>query len=288
MRISKIKFLVMVLILVSQVHAQQAPDTFRWVDFHSAKDQDTVVWVTRSLDPEKWTAIREIGVEYDAALVVTTLRATPQSAASADSFALWSVSLVNHGVTPLLKGVNLRWLDWMRFADGAPHELGILYENCTECAAETYFTALHYDIEQHGWAARWMRGGQAVPLWSAVAPDNVALSQVFAGLAEPNGRELIGTWNHFDYGKLKDPEDFVYRYDLDPFSGLERTQLLSNKDAESMKLRLCLAQGALAELARGQDTPLCQQLVHPRAERKPVTTPPANNHGQSLPYGSRH
>ena len=107
-------------------------------------------------------------------------------------------------------------------------------------------------------------------------------------MAEPNGRELIGTWNHFDYGKLKDPEDFVYRYDLDPFSGLERTQLLSNKDAESMKLRLCLAQGALAELARGQDTPLCQQLVHPRAERKPVTTPPANNHGQSLPYGSRH
>ena len=38
-----------------------------------------VVWVTRSLQPEKWSAIREIGVEYDAALVVTTLRANPQS-----------------------------------------------------------------------------------------------------------------------------------------------------------------------------------------------------------------
>ena len=41
------------------------------------------------------------------------------------------------------------------------------------------------------------------------------------------------------FGKQKPPEDFVYRYDLDPFSSLERTQLLSNKDADSMKQRLC-------------------------------------------------
>jgi len=57
--------------------AQQSPDNFHWIDFHAKPDQDTVVWVTRSLDPEKWSAIREIGVEYDAALVVTTLRKTP-------------------------------------------------------------------------------------------------------------------------------------------------------------------------------------------------------------------
>ena len=54
------------------LRAQQGPDTFRWVDFHAQKDQDTVVWVSRSLAVEDWTAIREIGVEYDAALVVTT------------------------------------------------------------------------------------------------------------------------------------------------------------------------------------------------------------------------
>ena len=276
-----------VLLAANSLFAQQAPDTFRWVDFHSAREQNTIVWVTRSLDPEKWTSIREIGVEYDAALVLTTLRATPQSPATADTFSLWSVSLVNHGVTPLLKGVNLHWLDWMRFAEGAPMELGALYDSCAECAAETYFTAFHYDISQHGWAARWMRGGQAVPLWSANAPVGVALTQVYAGLAEPNGRELLGTWNHFEYGKDKDPEDFVYRYDLDPFSGLERTQLLSGKEAESMKLRLCGSQGVPPGLARGQDASLCQQLVHPRAERRPVTTPPANNHGQSAPYGPR-
>src|SRR6266702_1326431 len=51
----------------------QAPDTFRWIDFHSPKDEDVIIWVTRALDGEKWTAIREIGVQYDAALVITTL-----------------------------------------------------------------------------------------------------------------------------------------------------------------------------------------------------------------------
>jgi len=39
---------------------------FRWVDFHSSEDQSIVIWVTRSMQVEKWTAIREIGVLYDA------------------------------------------------------------------------------------------------------------------------------------------------------------------------------------------------------------------------------
>jgi hypothetical protein len=258
------------------------------MDAHSAKDQDVIVWVTRSLAAEKWTAIREIGVEYDAALVVTTLRATPQSTPTADTFAVWSVSLTNHSLTPVLKGVNLRWLDWMRFAEGAPQELAVLYDSCSECAADTYFTAFRYDMPQHMWTGRWMRGGQGVPLSNANPPEGVAWTQVYAALAEPNGRQLLGTWNHFDYGAQKDPEDFVYRYDLDPFSSLERTQLLSGKDAESMKQRLCSTPGAVPGLTRGQDSPLCQQTVHPRPERRPVTTPPANNHGKSAPPGARH
>ncbi len=275
------------LAVAAPLSAQQ-PDPFRWMDFHSQKDQDVIVWVTRSLEAEKWTAIREIGVQYDAALVVTTLRATPQSPANADTFAVWSVSLTNHLLTPLLKGVNLRWLDSMTFADGGPQELAAFYDGCRECAADTYFTAFHYDMRAHTWAARWMRGGQGAPIWTASAPAGVAWTQIYAGLAEPNGRELVGTWNHFDYGKEKPAEDFVYRYDLDPFSGLERTQLLSGKDAGAMKLRLCRGQDALPGLARGQDAPLCQQLVNPRPERKPVTTPPANNRGRSAPPGSRH
>ena len=69
-----IAFLIALFALAGPLFPEQDP--FRWMDFHSASDRDIVAWVTRSLDAEKWTAIREIGVEYDAALVVTTLRPT--------------------------------------------------------------------------------------------------------------------------------------------------------------------------------------------------------------------
>jgi len=269
------------------LHAQQAPDTFRWVDFHSAKDQDVVVWVTRSLEPEKWTAIREIGVEYDAALVVTTLRSSSQSLPGADTFTVWSASLTNHSLMPLIKGVDLRLLDWMLFADGAPRELGALYDDCRECAATTFFTAFHYDFSHHAWASRWMRGSQAVPVWSANISSGAELTQVYAGLNEPNGREVVATWNHVSHDKSEQVEDVVFRYDLDPFSGLERTMLLTGKDAESMKQRLCGAQSDLPGMSRGQASVLCQQTLKPASGRRPVTTPPANNHGRSAPPRAR-
>jgi hypothetical protein len=274
------------LVVAVPVEAQQ--DSFRWMDFHSPKDQDIVVWVTRALEVEHWSSIREIGVIYDAALVVTTQRTNPQGSPSSDTFQLWSVSLTTRALTPILKGVNLRFLDWMQFHEGWPQELGALYDDCSECASTTYITALHYDLAQHIWNARWLRGGLTVPVWSANGPAGVELTRVYAVLAEPNGREMVGTWNHLEYGKLKPAEDFVYRYDLDTFSGLERTQLLSGKDAEAMKQRLCGVQGATGNVARGQDSALCRQIVHPRAERRPVTTPPPNNQGRSMPPGAKH
>jgi hypothetical protein len=275
------------LALAAPLPAQQ-PDPFRWMDFHSTKDQSVIAWVTRSLAAEKWTAIREIGVQYDAALVVTTRRANPQALPGEDTFTVWSMSLTSHGMTPLIKGANLRFVGWMKFAEYAPEELAALYDSCAGCAADTYFTAFHYDLSQHGWAARWMRGGQAVPVWSANPPPGVAWTQVYAAMAEPNGREFMATWSHFDYGKQKPAEDFLYRYDLDAYSGLEHTQPLGGKEADAMMPRLCSGQGALPGLARGQDSALCQELVRPRIERKPVTTPPANNHGKSVPPGARH
>jgi hypothetical protein len=273
------------------LQAQQAPDSFRWIDFHSAQaqDQDVVVWVKRSLAAEKWTAIREIGVKYDAALVVTTLRPTPQSPPNSDTFTVWYASLTSHVVAPLLKGSNLRLLDWMPLADGRPQELGALYDDCNECAASTFFTAFYYDRPHHMWNTRWMRGGQGALAWTANPPAGVALTQVYAVLNELNGRQVLGTWSHFDYGRSRPAEDIVYRYDLDPYSRLERTQLLSGKEAGAMKQRLCGAQNAALDLglARGQDSALCRQMVPHRSERRPVTTPPANNQGRSMPPGAR-
>lgn len=265
--------------------AQQPPDTFRWINFHSAKDQDIVVWVTRSLAVDDWTAIREIGVEYDAALVITTDRATPQSAPGSDTFTIWSASLTNHSATPLLKGVHLRIFDWERFSRSTPEELPMLYDNCLNCAATTYFTAFHYDLARHDWEARWIRDGQGIPVWNTKPVSGIAWSQAYAVLPEGDGHVELYTWNHFDYGRQKPPEDFVYRYDLDPFSELGRTVLLSGKDAAVMEQRLCTEQDAVPGLARGQDSPACDQLAKPRWQRHPVTTPPANNRGQSAPRG---
>jgi hypothetical protein len=244
--------------------AQQAPDSFRWVDFHSPKDQNIVAWVTRSLDPEKWTAIREIGVQYDAALVVTTLRANPQGAVGTDTFNVWSVSLTTHAVLRLLQGADLRLLDWIQLAPGRPRELGALYDDCSECNASTFFTVFYYDITQHGWGTRWLHGNQAVTVHSANPPPGVTWTQVFAVLADPNGNEFAGSWTHFDYGAQKPAEDYVYQYDIDPWHSLDRVQQVSDKQAPAMEQRLCSAQDAVPGFASGQDSQLCRDLLHPR------------------------
>ena len=279
--VARFLFLMPVLLgLMPVARAQQGPDAFHWIDFHAQKDQDTVVWVTRSLAVEDWSAIREIGVEYDAALVVTAKRPSAQSPANADTFTVWNASLTDHTIYPILKGVHPRWLDWMRFADGAPEELALVYDNCRDCAANTYFTALHYDLARHGWAARWMHNGNGVPLWTDARPAGMVWTQAYAGVAEPNGRELVYTWSHFDYGKDKEPSDSIFRYEVDPRSGLERTLPILGKEAEAVKVRICRGQDAIPGLARGQDSALCQQIAGTKPERRPVTTPPANNHGR--------
>jgi len=266
----------------------QAPDTFRWIDFHAQSDQDVVVWVTRALDNEKWTAIREIGVQYDAALVITSLRATPQSATTRDAYTIWSISLSDRKLTRIVDCANLRLMDWVLLNVGQGRELAALYDDCNDCQATTYFTAFHYDLRARTWAGRWMVNGKAAPVWASSAALGVTQTQVFAVMADGNGVETLATWNHLDYGKQKAAEESVYRYDLNPQSDVERTQLLFGKDSTSMKDRLCRAQDAVPGLSRGQDSSLCQTSQKPHYERKPVTTPPANNQGQSRPPGARH
>jgi len=276
--------------LAASLHAQPPTDTFRWVDFHSSQDQSVVAWVTRSMQVEKWTAIREIGVLYDAAIIVTTNRSTPQSSPNTDTFTIWNASLTSHVIAPLLTGVNLRWFDWERFVDGDARELTALYDNCSDCAASTFFTAFHYDLAHHMWTARWLRGGQGVLVWNAVPPSasGVTWAQVYAVMGGADGRALLATWNHFEYGRQKPPSDTVFRYDVDPITGLDRTVELTKQDAQAMELRLCRGQDTVQGLERGQDSDTCNQLLGKQPQRKPVTTPPANNRGQSAPPGARH
>jgi hypothetical protein len=281
----------------ARARAQANVEAFHWVDFHDAKDAPTVAWVTQALKAEKWTAIREIGVQWDSAVVFTSERKTPQSTPPSDTYTVWSVSLAKHEVQPLLHAASPRILNWTTF--GGPYsqspELALVYDDCYACdAASTFFTTLYYNFPAHAWRARWMHGDQAAALWSAGNVDGVTRTQVYGLLTEPPGRDVLATWSHFDYGKAKPAEDFVFEYSVDPSNGLEQTQGLSGKHAEDMMARLCKADPAqidpaLAELARGQDSEVCQGVVDTKAKarpgRRPVTTPPANNHGQSTPPG---
>ena len=195
--------------------------------------------------------------------------------------------MANRALTHIVDGTNLRLSDWLLLNVGSPRELGVLYDDCSDCEATTYFTALHYDLRQHTFAARWLQGMKTIPVWTSKSPMGVSQTQVFAVMADSNGHEVLGTWNHLDYGKAKPAEDAVYRYDVDPQSDMERNQLLSGHDAANMKDHLCHGQDFVPGLSRGQDSTLCEAPVPQKShyEGKPVTTPPTNNQGQSRPPG---
>ena len=124
----------------------------------------------------------------------------------------------------------------------------------------------------HGLAAG-CRGGKAVPVWTTNQPTRHPISGVrcdgqFRGPRNPGHVDPHRPWER--EGRRR----FSLRYDIDPQSDIERTQLLSGRDATSMKDRLCHAQEVVPGLVRGQDSPLCQTGQKPRYERKPITTPP--------------
>ncbi|MFC5865263.1 hypothetical protein ACFPT7_23360 [Acidicapsa dinghuensis] len=292
-----------VILMTQHAEAQPAPNTFHWVSFHRSSDpnDDQVIqWVNRALTAEKYTQLREIGVAWDSALVITSDRPTPQSLPASDTYTFWAVSLTKHEVQPLLHGVNPRMVGWTNFAgQGSPiPELGLVYSDCFGCdAPTTFFTTLYYSASDHAWRARWMRGDQAAVLSGGGNVDGVTRSQVYGLLTELPGREVLATWNHYDYGGAKPAQDYVFEYSVDPSTGLEQTQGLSGDHAETMEHRLCRANPgqidpALAILASGQESNLCtgtppEKTKKARPARKPVTTPPANNKGQSNPPGHR-
>lgn len=258
--------------------AAQPPEAFRWVNFHADKDADIINWVTHSMAREKWSAIREIGVQYDAALVVTDLRSTPQSMPGDDTFTLWSVSLTSRDRQPLLSGTNLRFAGWLHFVANHASEIATLYDDCTRCQATTFFTALHYDPATHNFAARWLSAGHTAPVWSANTLASGDWVQLYGVYPRPDGSVQLGTWSHFEDDAHKPQQDFLYLYTIEGTDASESAVPLSGKAADTMKKRLCNPQGLVPGLARGQDAPICVRFhVY---EPHPITTPPLNNHGR--------
>lgn len=256
-----------------------AEESFRWIDFHaptSSPEQNIVAWVDRSLASAHWTALREIGVYYDAALVVTAERSSPQAFPDADRMTVWSTSLTEHRLTPLVSGCNLHWIDWIELREGRAAEPVLVYDDCQGGSSSSFLTSFVFNPAHHEWSARWMRGDKAIPISNPNPPAGVEWSQLYALLPALDGSRYVATWSHIGYGSARPAEDYLYRYDLDPASGLDRMLLVSGAAADSLRLTLCRApQNAAAAL--------CQPLVAASSGRRPVTTPPAHNQGRSTP-----
>lgn len=271
--------------LCGVARAESAPQAFHWVNFHSEQDAPVVRWVTDSLKVEKWTALREIGVKWDAALVVTTDRRNPQASPESDGFTVWSVSLTKHEAEPLVTGVRPRLLQWIQFDAATDPELGLVYDSCRECDVSTYFTAFYYNPAEHAWRARWMHGNDGALLKTASQSAGVTTSVVYGLMTDLRGKSELTTWTHLDFGGAKQAQDYVYEYTVDSATGLDMTQALGDEHAGPMKLELCRMDKARSALADGQDSALCRAAPEPKKKpergRRPVV-PPANNEGRSM------
>ena len=152
-------------VLSARVHCQ-LPKDFHWVDLK--READTVSRVSRALAADRFSAIREIGLLGDYALVFTTLRQPDAPTPDSDSWKVYNVTIGGGAIKMLLSGYEVRIMAWMPFLLHDRADLGITYTDCVGCEPTIIFTALHYD-QGHGWRARWPNAGIARhsrnPIW---------------------------------------------------------------------------------------------------------------------------
>src|SRR5664279_2288537 len=81
--------LILALAVGAKISSAQVPvlDGFSWLDLKS--DTDRVAAVTKALEQQKYTALREIAVVDDSALVITTTRDNPQAQPEFDHYTVY-------------------------------------------------------------------------------------------------------------------------------------------------------------------------------------------------------
>src|SRR5215813_10516332 len=144
--------LIIGLLVVSVGAWAQMPTGFHWVNFK--QEPDTVARIAKVLQAENYSAIREIGVVTDFALVFTTEREPEWTTPEGDMWTVYSISIQTAKFQKLLSGYSVRMVTWLKFVPGHDGDLGITYLDCYECEAATLFTAFHYKPKE-GWQVRW-------------------------------------------------------------------------------------------------------------------------------------
>jgi hypothetical protein len=246
----------------------QVIDGFAWVDMKA--DAKTVERVNYLLANKPYTAIREIGLIGQQALVITTLRKDPIANPLSDSFTAYGVSLHDGSVEELLDGTNLKYIDWQKFYDYDTPELIALYDDCAQCKATSFLTAFYIDRKTRRWGARWRREVAGAPIYSA----DPAKTYVYALFMNVDQKVVLDTWASYPEqnktggrGKpLKSSRggEFLFEYRIDIPSDQGTSRPLTGRDVLPVKQRLCAGQSVVFGIAGGQDGEACKGLIGKR------------------------
>jgi hypothetical protein len=254
----------LVLYGLQMAHAQVI-DGFTWVDMKA--DAKTVDRVRELLGDKPYSAIREVGVVGQQALVITTLRKDVTANPMNDSFTAYGVSLHDGTVEELLDGTNLKYIDWQKFYDYDTPELIAVYDDCAQCKATTFLTAFYIDRKTRRWGARWRREVAGAPLYSA----DPAKNYVYALFMNVDQKVVLDTWVSYpEQNKtggrgtpLKSSRggEFLFEYRIDIPSDQGTSRPLTGRDVLPVKQRLCAGQSVVFGIAGGQDSEACKESV---------------------------
>jgi hypothetical protein len=249
-------------LFVSATAQAQVIDGFAWVDLKT--DTQTVTKVTTFLANKPYTAIREIGIVNQQALVITTLRKDPTAQPGNDTFTAYGVSLKDGSVEELLDGTSLKYIDWQKFYDYDSPELLATYDDCSQCKATTFLTAFFIDRKTRRWGARWRRELAGAPLYSSASgkSDGSTRNYVYALFINVDQRVVLDTWVSYpEQKKSSRGGEYLFEYRIDPLSDQGTSRPLTGRDILPVKQRLCRGEETVFGIAGGQDSAPCKELA---------------------------
>ena len=253
----------MLVLAWSACASAQVLDGFAWANLKT--DTTTVNRVTMLLAGKPYTALREIGLIGDQALVITTLRKDPIAQPGDDSFTAYGVSLKDGAVEQILDGANLKMVAWQKFYDYDSPELLAIYDDCAQCKATTFLTAFYLDRRTKHWHARWPREIAGAPLTSAA----VGSDHVYALFMNVDRRVVLDTWTRFpEQKKSSRGGEYMYEYRIDPMSDQGTGRPVTGRDMLPIKQRLCRGEDVVYGIAGGQDSDACKELLRPGTRRR--------------------
>jgi hypothetical protein len=250
-----------------QRNQAQLPAGFSWVNLES--NAPVMAKVRNAFGGESITAIREVGVEGDFALVVTASRQGGVVPAG-DEWRVYSISLQSGRKQLLVRGYRLEMLEWLGAGN---RELAITYDSCYGCEPEMMFTTLHLD-GRLGWAARWKvegltdsspQPGVGVVADLVADPDDFEdVTQVFGLIVEQSGGFAAGSWVRTRNLKTGKVTDQVERFTVDPATEGNRVEHLVGDAAVRWERALCKPSKPsqyLSAPSLGQDSAACHEVV---------------------------